>query len=282
MNRKELHIQIDSLLEKLAANNTMLRTHEGRFSQLETDLLRKQCIELYDAINQLHLANMMDKNTKPVAEIPKIEVVKKEPEPIIEPIIIEPIPVKVEEKSAIDSAIEKLKEFTEPKIEEIKKEEKVEEAGMKPVPVAEPKSPISFESPLFEPIVEKPTPVILPPKPPVVEEKSVLDKINEVKPNTTLHETISTKNEENELSHRFANSKIFKIKDAIDISKRFELQSGLFGGDSNAYNISISELEIAGNKEAALELFNRFAIRYHWNAENELAQELKSFIYRKY
>lgn len=273
MNRKELHSQIDSLLDKLAANNTMLKMREGKFSQLETDLLRKQCIELYDAINQLHLVNMMDKNIKPDAEAIKLEVVKKEPELKKEEPKPEPEPVKedvTEEPKISETIITK-----EPETIEITEEKEV-------IKVAEQKSQPTFDAPKFVPIVEKPAPVIVPPKVAVIEEKSVLDKISETKSNTTLHETISSKKEENELSHRFANSKIAKIKDAIDISKRFEMQSNLFGGDSNAYNISISELEIAGDKESALELFNRFSTRYHWKADNELALELKSFIYRRY
>lgn len=273
MNRKELHSQIDTLLDKLAANNTMLKTHEGKFSQLETDLLRKQCIELYDAINQLHLANMMDKNIKPEVEVSKLEVIKKEPE--LKKTETKPEPEAIKENKIVDPVVSETLLNKEPESIEIIEEKEV-------VKVIEQKSKPTFDAPKFVPIVEKPAPVIAPPKAAVIEEKSVLDKISETKSNTTLHETISSKKEENELSHRFANSKIAKIKDAIDISKRFEMQSNLFGGDSNAYNISISELEIAGDKESALELFNRFSTRYHWKADNELALELKSFIYRRY
>jgi hypothetical protein len=139
-----------------------------------------------------------------------------------------------------------------------------------------------FDAPKFVPISEKQTPIIPPPKRQEVQEKSVLDKISEEKIEKTLHETISTKKDEKELFHGFANSRITKIKDAIDISKRFEIQTRLFGEDSNAYNISINELENAGNIENALKLFTIFTKRYHWDENDELMQELKSFLHRKY
>ncbi len=104
MKRNELHNQIDLLLEKLIVNNKNLSAHEGKFSQLETDLLRKQCIELYDAINQLHLVNMMDKSSQPVinlqtkeAEIKEIKREEVKAEPILEPVIKVEIPTPIVE-----------------------------------------------------------------------------------------------------------------------------------------------------------------------------------------
>ncbi len=274
MNRKELHSQIDLLIERLAANNTSLKEHEGKFSQLETDLLRKQCIELYDAINQLHMVNMMDKSSKPaIDKTPKESVIKDLETSKIEKAIEPELP-----KEEIIKEPELKKEEPE-KEAEIVTEKKEEELIIR---IEEQKSKPHYDPPKFVPIVEKPEPVITPPKKPAEPEKSVLDKINEMKSNVSLHESISSKSEENELSHRFANSKIEKIKDAIDISKRFEIQSNLFLADSNAFNISISELENAEDRASAIELFNKFALRYHWKLEDELVQELKSFIYRKY
>ncbi len=279
MKRKELHGQIEVLLEKLAANNKNLSVHEGKFSQLETDLLRKQCIELYDAINQLHLANMMSRDEPRVAA-EQIIAPLIEPEPFIEPPVKDNILPIVEIEEEVE--IPELEVITkpEPLFEKIAPEPElvIEKQEVLEVPIKT--NPSKFDAPKFEPIVEKP--IKTPPQLLIAEEKSVLDKISETNVKSTLHETISSKKEENELSHRFANSKIEKIKDAIDISKRFELQSNLFGGDSHAYNISISELESAEGKEVCLELFNRFATRYHWKQDNELAMELKSFVYRKY
>ena len=254
MNRSQLHIQIDSLLEKLVANNTFLKGHEGKFSQLETDLLRKQCIELYDAINQLHLTNMMDKGQKTVEGETIKEQEKKETEP---------------HNDDVKELVSSVKEQQSKPVSDLAKEGK--ETNPSP----------AFDIPKFVPIVEKPTAVIDVPKK-NVEEKSVLDKINETKKNTTIQDSISIKKEEQELAHRFANSKITKIKDAIDISKRFEIQSNLFRSDSTYYNQAINDLENAENKLSALDIFDELVIKYHWGHDNELAQELKSFIYRKF
>ena len=273
MERNELHNQIDLLLEKLAANNKNLSNHEGKFSQLETDLLRKQCIELYDAINQLHLVNMMDKSSQTIIDLKSKEAEIKEPE-IVE-VIAEP-ELNLDLGEEIPTPLVEIEE------EKIKPEIVSIPEPEIPKPIVEFKNTPSYEPQRFEPVAEKPVAVVVPDIKPKVEEKSILDKMNETNPRNSLHETLSSKKEENELSHRFANSKIASIKSAIDISKRFELQSNLFGGDSNAYNNSLSEMDNASSKETALELFNSFASKYNWKQDNELAMELKSFIYRKH
>jgi len=273
MKKNDLHFQIESLLGRMTAHNQTLKAHEGRFSQLETDMLRKQCIELYDAINQLHMANMMDKVT--------VTEVKKEAAPILE------MPAPVVEKDVIDHP-EKIEEEKKapvvpervepPMVVEVKPEEAIEKTPPKEVPRAQ-----VIEMPHFVPVVEKPTPVYSPPIPkPVDDGKSVLEKINEQNSSTTLHDSMAMKKEEKELAHHFANSKIETIKQAIDISKRFELQSNLFLADSQSYTQAIADLENAGDKSIALDIFDRLAKQFHWNAENELVMELKSFIYRKY
>ena len=326
MKRSELHVQIDLVLEKLIANNKNLSIQPGKFSQLETDMLRKQCIELYDFINQLHMANVLDKpviqpeiiqqkefvtmneGIKVEKNEPEIEIEKKVDFPVIEiksepevrklePILKAEFIVADDETKAADSISESNVNLPKPEaislpIDNLKIEEKPIEATInvkiertKEETVSELKKQLShpiFDAPKFVPIAEKEVNSIAPPKKSIQEEKSVLDKISEVKTEKTLHETITIKKLEKELSHGFSNSRISKIKDAIDISKRFEIQTRLFGEDSNAYNISINELENAGNIDGALQLFNLFSKRYHWEPNDELTQELKSFLHRKY
>jgi len=279
MKKIELHNQIALILKKLANNSEKLALHTGKFSQLETDLLRKQCIELYDLINQLHLANVMDKVDTLVNETSLDSDFKVEKEFEMK----EKEKIEVNEKFEINEPVI-IATILEPKIE-FEKIEPEPEIVIMAEKVEEIKQTIikpNFDAPKFEPVAEKP---IIPKPAPIKlenEEINVLDKLNLSKATETLHESMTSKNEENELLHRFANSKIYTLKEAIDISKRFELQANLFGGDSTAYNNSIIELENAENKEEALDLFNTLANQYHWDKENILMLELKSFIYRKY
>lgn len=140
-----------------------------------------------------------------------------------------------------------------------------------------------YESLKFIPIVEKQVPVFSTPIKPLSDEKSVLEKVSELhKEKNTIHQSISLQKDEKELLEKFLSAKIAKITNAIDISKRFELQNNLFGGDSHSYSRAILALEEAENREKALSVYSELSSKYKWDKENELVQELKSFIYRKY
>lgn len=253
------------ILEKMTAKSQSLAKQDGKFSQLETDLLRKQCIDLYDLINQLHLVNAQDKYAEPKIEVSPFVAVDKA------------IPDSINSGKPEDAIVESKKALEETKITEPPAEPEL--MVLKPAePIKEQKP--EMKSPKFIPVVEEPS----------IENRSknkseIEIKVAEVvdpKSKATLHESLNSSKEENELAHRFVNSKINKIKEAIDISKRFEMQSVLFGDDSNAYNISMSELEMAGSRESAFELFKRFEQRYKWAHDHPLTLELKSLIYRKF
>lgn len=117
---------------------------------------------------------------------------------------------------------------------------------------------------------------------PVSTDKSVLDKLseNEVKP--TVHDVTKSSKTEKVLSETFLNFRISRIVDAIDISKRFELQNNLFGRDPQVYLNAIQTLEKSANLSEAMNHFNTFGKNYHWDFKDELVEELKSFIQRKY
>jgi hypothetical protein len=55
MSRDSIHNRIDELLGLLSINNSRLSLHSEKLSQLDIDVLRKQCIDLYDEVNMLAL-----------------------------------------------------------------------------------------------------------------------------------------------------------------------------------------------------------------------------------
>jgi hypothetical protein len=59
MSRENIHIKIDELLEVLSMHNGRLSLHTEKLSQLDIDVLRKQCIDLYDQVNLLALKGKM-------------------------------------------------------------------------------------------------------------------------------------------------------------------------------------------------------------------------------
>ena len=55
MSRENIHSKIDELLELLSIHNGRLSLHAEKLSQLDKDVLRKQCIDLYYQVNLLAL-----------------------------------------------------------------------------------------------------------------------------------------------------------------------------------------------------------------------------------
>lgn len=88
--RDEIHQTISDLLQTLNINNNRLSLHSEQISELDVDVLRKQCIDLYEAINLLPFANARveevisevpeESAEKKVEEAPEIQEVSKEAE----------------------------------------------------------------------------------------------------------------------------------------------------------------------------------------------------------
>lgn len=112
MSREEVHNRIDELLGVISINNGRLSLHTEKLSQLDIDVLRKNCIELYEQINLLALKPENDEKiaqspvSEPSQEVQK-EVTKVEPEsnnpPAADPVIEEPLK-KVEEVEPKESS----------------------------------------------------------------------------------------------------------------------------------------------------------------------------------
>lgn len=109
MSREQLHQTISDLLETLDNNHNRLILHEERISQLDIDVLRKQCIDLYDAINRLALTGK-----KAVQSLPEAVGEKTMETNVPEPAVVEKVEVK-----------EEVAEVLKPETKEEKSEESV-------------------------------------------------------------------------------------------------------------------------------------------------------------
>ena len=68
MDRDKTHKKIDDLTTLIGVNNNRMYLHKERIPQLDLDLMRKNAIELYEAINQLHIQNLKDKREASLLE----------------------------------------------------------------------------------------------------------------------------------------------------------------------------------------------------------------------
>ncbi|MDA8886431.1 hypothetical protein OAD66_08710 [Bacteroidia bacterium] len=95
MSRENIHIKIDELLGLLSIHNSRLSLHAEKISHLDIDVLRKQCIDLYDEVNKLALQGKIRTAKQSVQEAKPVEVEAPLSTPRVEK-PIEPKPVEVE------------------------------------------------------------------------------------------------------------------------------------------------------------------------------------------
>ena len=255
MTKDNIHQEIKKLIEKIKVQNEHLEKEKGNIHALETDLLRKYCMDLYDLINSFE-SNLIDKINLPIAK-PTSETKEETLK------IVESDELNIEEKlpDVVVKTISESEKITENKEQNL------------------------WNPPKFEPINEKPKTNELNidnSTKPENKQQVVINELSEQYKKSTLHDTISKSDETKEMLEKFANSKIDKIIASIDISKRFELQQNLFKSDNRSFTDAINRLEKSGNLETALRIFDHLAKLHHWDMKNELVKELKSLVYRRY
>ena len=68
MSRDKIHNRIDELLAMLSIHNSRLSLHAEKLSQLDIDVFRKHCIDLYDEVNGLALKGKLKPSENKVVE----------------------------------------------------------------------------------------------------------------------------------------------------------------------------------------------------------------------
>jgi hypothetical protein len=81
MSRDKIHEKIDELLGMLSIHNSRLSLHSEKLSQLDIDVFRKHCIDLYDEVNSLALKGKLKGTKAEVVKEEKISV-KEEKESV--------------------------------------------------------------------------------------------------------------------------------------------------------------------------------------------------------
>lgn len=260
MDRKTIHEKIAELTELININNNRLFLHDDKIAQLEIDVLRKNAIELYEQINQLHIANLKQKEeprlTAAINDAIAVNEVAKEPainekpaEPEVE--IIEVNESLLPEPEIVEETLPE--PTTEPEQEPVVEIEPVEPEIM--MPPADDKKPEISRNLFDEPTTLKTEPA------------------NPAKPKESDH-----------LFEKYRKTKIDSIQKAISILKKYEYQNTLFANDNNTYKEAIEMLDKAANGQVALSLLeNTWPQKYQWDESTEsLVEELKELVYRRH
>jgi hypothetical protein len=143
MSREKIHDKIDELLASISIHNSRLSLHAERLSQLDIDVLRKYCIDLYDQVNTLAIQGRLSPKPEPV--------IKGAVTPVTPPAKVEPVhaPTPIIEPEAEQKIVGKPIASTELKVEiqpdaspvaEVPKQpEEAPKEVDKPTPKAKPK-----------------------------------------------------------------------------------------------------------------------------------------------
>ena len=112
MSRDSIHQRIDELLGLLSINNSRLSLHSEKLSQLDIDVVRKQCIDLYDEVNRLALQGKIKAKTPSTSVAQKTPTVALTPEPLytVEPTTMEPVADRIN----VDAELEQNEEIKKP------------------------------------------------------------------------------------------------------------------------------------------------------------------------
>lgn len=101
------------------------------------------------------------------------------------------------------------------------------------------------------------------------EAPSVVDKINQGKPDQTL-------------AHKMQLKPIEDLKNAIGINEKFQFVNDLFEGRIELYNDAISRLNSCGSFNIAESIFEGLRSTHGWNEHTEAFHKLKTFVNRRY
>lgn len=101
------------------------------------------------------------------------------------------------------------------------------------------------------------------------EAPSVVDRINQGKPDQTLADKMQLK-------------RIDDLKNAIGINEKFQFVNDLFEGRIELYNDAINRFNTCGSVNIAESIFEGLKSTHGWNEHTEAFHKLKTFINRRY
>lgn len=229
---------------------------------IEKDLLRKQCLELYEQLLML--------DVQPESLLEQAVVKEKQPEPVLpvaEVHIEEPEEKEISSPQVPDVTPSSLSfDFTE-EVEEVKEEELVETS-------------VNNSEKTIEASVFSQTPVEIGTPEPVLESHTIEEVVEQEE--LRLNEKISKAADKKLFMDKMMFTPIDNIKSHITLNKKVAFIIGLFNQEGDDYNKAIDQLNTADNLQAALDIYHMLKTRYAWNAEQDLVKELEVLVRRRY
>jgi len=100
----------------------------------------------------------------------------------------------------------------------------------------------------------------------------------------SIHERLAQMKDDKSIGARMQFKPIVSIKDAIGLNEKFLFINELFGGDINAYNQSVSDLNSCPSIHEAFELLNNLTNEYQWDGQRsaETIEKLANLVQRRF
>lgn len=289
MNSLQLVSKIRTKADDLSQNIQQILSLGTSFNTIEKELLKKQCLDLYELILKLKTEQEQTEQHSQFSAFPASTSSPTPPiiVPLAEPVVqnwIEPIP-KVEFKEmaklvddeiTLDQLESKLQgHITEPVL-------KTEETNRPNIHQVEQRN--ETETPYPEINVEK-----------AVENKRILKTVMPAydEPKTTplnhiFKDREATYNDKNvndyvsPIVEKTLEAPLDNIKTAINLNKKIAFVNELFKENVVEYAKSIDRLNQANDLNDALRIFSEMKHNYNWENANELVQDLDRLIKRRY
>ncbi len=250
MDTKTIHQQIDILLETLAEQEEKMMSYAGRIPQIEIDIFLKNIRDLYEFSTVLDKLNTRE-NTLPSPEKTKVAPV------------VNPVEMKEHEET----------EHYETVITDLEVE----------VPKLAPATPVTSNTVAAEvkPAVGKDKRKKTISEGMLFEDQLTIGEQFEKK--QSLHEKLSEKKAEANLSDKLSRKRIENLKAAIGINDKFSFINHLFDGSSDDYNEALEYLENCGNyTEAETYVKNQLSSKFSWEQDNPAMPRFMEFLEKRY
>jgi len=250
INENMSFMGMNELLDKL--KNGIDRLDSGTLAVSELEELTEVSRELYERLVVLRYKAYDD-------SIKAQEAIISEPEIINQMEIIE----------YIHESQPEIQEYIEENLSEAPTEERVPLFAFNITEIQEVQEEIVTESLGKE--MQAPLAFVQAPKPSPKIDSTSLGSIND-----------KLAKEESSLADRLGKSRIEDLRKAIGINQKFGFISGLFSGDSSAYDLTIDRFNSATDIDEAMSLFAEEQQARSWDAEESLVESLINLIERRH
>lgn len=291
MHKKEILSRINSIVSNISR---ISRNEQSMLHVLETDLLKKYCLEMYDLLLQVDQAaeTVQGTDSEEAAsgenqqDIFSTEAPFAFSAPVTEP---ELVTVPGPEEDAVAELTEEVK--PEPELIswlQVPAEPEAEsepEAVPESEPEPEPEPELNVEVPLAEvetePVPPVETPLSKQPEPQPEWGLNLHSRLMEEE-ELTLNDKISQTLEKKALVESMMHTPIDDLKTHIALNKKVAFIIGLFNEESEAYNSAIDYMNAAPDLNTALDYYHSCKKKYGWSAGSELAADLEALVRRRH